>query len=96
MTEYISIDDVMSVFDDYMRGEVDEVDKDTFLNMLKDKADNAINKQDLIDAINTYDTFGFVEPNCFVRNPKGNVVTYLHYDDVIKCIKAESEDKNVT
>ena len=40
MTEYISIDDVMSVFDDYMRGDVNEDDKDTFLNMLKDKAES--------------------------------------------------------
>lgn len=31
MTEYISIDDVMSVFDDYMRGDVNEDDRDTFL-----------------------------------------------------------------
>lgn len=37
---YISIDDVMSVFDDYMCGEVDEDDKDTFLNMLKDKSES--------------------------------------------------------
>lgn len=40
MTEYISIDDVMSVFDDFMRGEVDEDDKDIFLKMLKDKAES--------------------------------------------------------
>lgn len=40
MTEYISIDDVMSVFNDYMRGEVDEEDTDTFLKMLKDKAES--------------------------------------------------------
>ena len=39
MTEYISIDDVMSVFDDYMRGDVDEEDIDTFLEMLKDRAE---------------------------------------------------------
>ena len=51
--------------------------------------DNVIDRQALIDAINTYDTYGFVEPNCFVRNPKGNVVAYLHYDDVIKCIKCQ-------
>lgn len=40
MTEYISIDDVMSVFNDYMRGEVDEDDTDTFLRMLIDKAES--------------------------------------------------------
>ena len=40
MKEYISIEDVMSVFNDYMRGEVDEEDTETFLNMLKDKAES--------------------------------------------------------
>ena len=35
---YISIDDVMSVFDDFMCGEVDENGTETFLEMLKDKA----------------------------------------------------------
>lgn len=40
MTEYISIDDVMSVFDDYMRGDVNEDDRDTFFEMLKDKVES--------------------------------------------------------
>lgn len=40
MTEYISIDDVMSVFDDYMRGDVNGDDRDTFFEMLKDKAES--------------------------------------------------------
>lgn len=39
-TGYISIDDVMSVFDDFMCGEVDEEGTDTFLEMLKDKAES--------------------------------------------------------
>jgi len=37
---YISIDDVMSVFDDFMCGEVDEDGTETFLEMLKDKAES--------------------------------------------------------
>lgn len=37
---YISIDDAMSVFDDFMRGEVDEDGMETFLKMLKDKAES--------------------------------------------------------
>lgn len=41
-TGYISIDDVMSVFDDFMRGEVDENDTETFLEMLKDRAEKEI------------------------------------------------------
>ena len=36
---YLSIDDVMSVFDDFMRGEVDEDVTNIFLEMLIDKAD---------------------------------------------------------
>lgn len=39
-TSYISIDDVMSVFDDFMCGEVDEDGTETFLEMLKDKAES--------------------------------------------------------
>ena len=39
-TGYISIGDVMSVFDDFMCGEVDEDGTDTFLEMLKDKAES--------------------------------------------------------
>lgn len=34
----IYIDDAMSVFDDFMRGDADEEDTETFLEMLKDKA----------------------------------------------------------
>ena len=37
---YLSIDDVMSVFDDFMCGEVDEEGTETFLEMLKDKAES--------------------------------------------------------
>ena len=36
--EWITIADVMSVFDDFMRGDVDENDTETFLLMLKDRA----------------------------------------------------------
>ena len=39
-TGYISIDDVMSVFDDFMCGEVDEDGTNTFLEMLKDKSES--------------------------------------------------------
>ncbi len=39
-TGYLSIDDVMSVFDDFMCGEVDEDGTETFWEMLKDKAES--------------------------------------------------------
>lgn len=38
---YISIDDVMAVFDDFMRGDVDEDNTETFLEMLKDKTEGS-------------------------------------------------------
>jgi len=37
---YISIADVMSVFDDFMCGDVDEDGTEIFLEMLKDKAES--------------------------------------------------------
>lgn len=37
---YISIDNVMSVFDDFMCGEVDEDGTEIFLEMLKDKVES--------------------------------------------------------
>ena len=43
---YLSIDDVMSVFDDFMCGEVDEEGTETFLEMLKDKAENKLQKSE--------------------------------------------------
>lgn len=39
-TGYLSIDDAMSVFDDFMCGEVDEDSMEIFLEMLKDKAES--------------------------------------------------------
>ena len=39
-TGYISIDDAMSVFDDFMCGDADEESTETFLEMLKDKTES--------------------------------------------------------
>ncbi len=39
---HLSIDDVMSVFDDFMCGEVDEDGTAAFLEMLKDKAESEV------------------------------------------------------
>lgn len=39
---YISIDDAMSVFDDYMCGDIDEAGAEIFLEMLKDKAESEV------------------------------------------------------
>ena len=40
MPIYISIEDVMSVFNDYMCNDIDENGTEIFLEMLKDKAES--------------------------------------------------------
>lgn len=49
--------------------------------------EDAISRSELLKAINTWDKFGFEHTGCFVREPKDDFVTYVHYDDVVKCIK---------
>lgn len=49
--------------------------------------EDCISRQAVLDAMNTYDKFGYTETGCFVREPEGDYVPYIHYDDVIKCIK---------
>lgn len=48
---------------------------------------DAISRDELLKAMDTWDKFGYTETGCFVREPKNNCVKYIHYDDVIKCIK---------
>lgn len=47
----------------------------------------AISRAELLKAIDTWDKFGYTETGCFVREPKNDCVKYIHYDDVIECIK---------
>ena len=51
------------------------------------ECDDAISRDELLKAIDTWDKFGYTETGCFVREPKGDYVPYIHYDDVIKSIK---------
>ena len=51
------------------------------------ECDDAISREELLKAIDTWDKFGYTETGCFIREPKGDYVPYIHYDDVIKCIK---------
>lgn len=53
----------------------------------KDDCDDAISRAELLKAIDTWDRFGYTETGCFVREPKNDCVKYIHYDDVIECIK---------
>ena len=52
---------------------------------------DAISREELIEALNTWDKFGYAPTNELVPL-RGNVdkdkyVLYIHYDDVIECIK---------
>ena len=52
---------------------------------------DAISREELIEALNTWDKFGYAPTNELVPL-RGNVdkdkyVPYIHYDDVIECIK---------
>lgn len=47
---------------------------------------DCISRQTVLNAIDTYDKFGYTETGCFVRD-NGDYVPYIHFDDVIKCIK---------
>ena len=49
--------------------------------------EDCISRSELLNAIDTWDKFGFEHTGCFVREPKDDFVTYVHYDDVVKCIK---------
>ena len=48
---------------------------------------DAISRDELLKAMDTWDKFGYTETGCFVREPKNDYIKYIHYDDVIKCIK---------
>jgi len=53
----------------------------------KQECEDAVSREELLKAIDTWDKFGYTETGCFVREPKGDYVPYIHYDDVIKSIK---------
>lgn len=53
----------------------------------QEPCEDAISREELLKAIDTWDKFGYTETGCFVREPKCDYVPYIHYDDVIKCIK---------
>ena len=56
-------------------------------NALNALEGDLISREELLKAIDTWDKFGYTETGCFVREPKGDYIPYIHYDDVIKCIK---------
>lgn len=74
---------VALVFDN-IREEVEQLPSVTPKSIV---CEDAISREELLKAIDTWDKFGYTETGCFVREPKGDYVPYIHYDDVIKCIK---------
>ena len=53
----------------------------------QEPCEDAVSREELLKAIDTWDKFGYTETGCFVREPKGDYVPYIHYDDVVKAIK---------
>lgn len=51
--------------------------------------DDAISREELLEAIDTWDKFGYTETGCFVRITKeiDNYVPYVHLEDVITAIQ---------
>lgn len=46
-----------------------------------------IDRVELLKAMDTWDKFGYTETGCFVREPKGDYVPYVHYEDMVNCVK---------
>ena len=69
---------------------VDELARE--LEQLKETTKNdlgvdCIDRAELLKAIDTWDKFGFEHTGRFIREPKGNYVTYVQYDDMVNCVK---------
>ena len=48
---------------------------------------DCIDRAELLKAMDTWDKFGYTETGCFVRKPKGDYVPYVHYEDMVNCVK---------
>ena len=51
---------------------------------------DCISRTELLQAMDTWDKFGYTETGCFVREPKGDYVPYVHYEDMVNCVKGMS------
>ena len=50
-----------------------------------------IDANELLKAMDTWDKFGFSHSGAFVREPENDdYVPYVHYDDMVKCVKGMS------
>lgn len=48
---------------------------------------DCIDRAELLKAMDTWDKFGYTETGCFVRAPKNDCVPYVHYNDIVNCVK---------
>jgi hypothetical protein len=48
---------------------------------------DCIDRAELLKAMDTWDKFGYTETGCFVRAPKNDYVPYVHYEDMVNCVK---------
>ncbi len=46
-----------------------------------------IDADEALNAMDTWDKFGFDHTGCFVREPKEDCVTYVHYEDMVKAVR---------
>ena len=40
-----------------------------------------------LEAMNTWDKFGFSHTGAFVREPNDDFVPYVHYEDMVRCVQ---------
>ena len=40
-----------------------------------------------LEAMNTWDKFGFTHTGAFVREPSNDFVPYVHYEDMVRCVQ---------
>ena len=45
-----------------------------------------IDADEVLNAMDTWDKFGYTETGCFVREPSNDYVPYVHYEDMIKAV----------
>ena len=100
----IIIDIPSEMYDWYDNGFPDEDDAERLWQMVKNGTPlpkghgRLIDADEVLNAMDTWDKFGYTETGCFVREPSNDYVPYVHYEDMIKAvsgtqtiIEAESE-----
>ena len=45
-----------------------------------------IDGDEVLQAMDTWDKFGYTETGCFVREPGNDYVLYVHYEDMVKTV----------